>query len=439
MVNIALQRCCRRGIYTLVANCVYLGLSTHTDNEKICRMSEMVFSRRFAAGEEIFRSGDSARNAYIIESGRVEVSDIVKGKRVSIAELGAGEIFGEMSMIDDAPRSATVTAMEETDVIVIQRSRMQQPIITADPLMNLLLRVVLARFRDSQRQFSGKVMTQGTVDKSLEEIRKLALSRIKFEQDMRKGLDASEFELHYQPIIALKGGHIVGFEALMRWRRDDGEYVMPMDFISMAEQTGLIIELGRMALQQATYDHQIFARHFAAAFPDLPALFMSINISGMQLSEMGEIDRIADIIAKSGVDPNAIKLEITETLLVEDPDHAAEALGKLKDLGVSIAIDDFGTGYSSLSYLHQFPLDTLKIDRTFVNNMDKSESSRLIVNSVAQLALALKMDIVAEGIEEQTQLDALRGLGCQYGQGFHIGRPISAEDTVQLIESRPLW
>ena len=132
-------------------------------------------------------------------------------------------------------------------------------------------------------------------------------------------------------------------------------------------------------------------------------------------------------------------MEITETLLVEDPDHAAEALGKLKDLGVSIAIDDFGTGYSSLSYLHQFPLDTLKIDRTFVNNMDKSESSRLIVNSVAQLALALKMDIVAEGIEEQIQLDALRGLGCQYGQGFHIGRPISAEDTVQLIESRPLW
>ena len=166
---------------------------------------------------------------------------------------------------------------------------------------------------------------------------------------------------------------------------------------------------------------------------------MSVNISGLQLSEMDEIDHIAGIIKNSGVDPNILKLEITETLLVEDPEHATTALEKLKGLGVSIAIDDFGTGYSSLSYLHQFPLDTLKIDRAFVNNMDKSESSRLIVNSVAQLALALKMDIVAEGIEEKSQMDALRSLGCQYGQGYFIGKPASFEQTIELINSRPGW
>ncbi|NQV44395.1 MAG: EAL domain-containing protein, partial [Rhodospirillales bacterium] len=123
----------------------------------------------------------------------------------------------------------------------------------------------------------------------------------------------------------------------------------------------------------------------------------------------------------------------------EDPEHAAGALKKIKELGVSIAIDDFGTGYSSLSYLHQFPLDTLKIDGVFVNNMDKSESSRRIVTSIAQLALSLEMDIVAEGIEEKSQMDALRALGCQYGQGFYMVRPASADDILALIETRPSW
>jgi EAL domain-containing protein (putative c-di-GMP-specific phosphodiesterase class I) len=130
---------------------------------------------------------------------------------------------------------------------------------------------------------------------------------------------------------------------------------------------------------------------------------------------------------------------MTETLLVEEPDHAATALKKIKALGVSIAIDDFGTGYSSLSYLHQFPLDTLKIDRAFVINMDKSENSKRIVNSVVQLALGLDMNIVAEGIEEKTQMDALRELGCQYGQGYYMAKPATAEKTVELIESRPSW
>ena len=148
---------------------------------------------------------------------------------------------------------------------------------------------------------------------------------------------------------------------------------------------------------------------------------------------------MAAIIEQSGVDPANIKLEMTETLLVEEPEHAAEALKKIKELGVSIAIDDFGTRYSSLSYLHQFPLDTLKIDRSFVFNMDKSESSRQIVGSIAQLAHALELDIVAEGVEEKTQMDALRKLRCHYGQGYYMAKPATAEKTVELIESRPSW
>ncbi len=361
------------------------------------------------------------------------------GAVVVIAALGEGEIFGEMSMIDDAPRSATVTATADTEVLVIQRSRFQKPLTSADPLMNLLLRVVLMRFREAQRQLSGMKAVAGEMDPALEEIHGLALQRIKLEKDMRQGIEADDFEMHYQPIVQLDSGHIAGFEALMRWRKKDGGYVSPVEFIPLAEDTGLIIELGRWALRVALRDQRRFADRAGAVFADLPPPFMSVNVSGVQLSELAEIDLLAGIIERSGVDPTVVKLEMTETLLVEDPDRAVAALNKIKGLGVSIAIDDFGTGYSSLSYLHQYPLDTLKIDRAFVGNMDKSENSRRIVMSIAHLALALEMDIVAEGIEEKAQLEALRDMGCQYGQGYYMAKPTTADNIVELIESRPIW
>ena len=290
--------------------------------------------------------------------GKVEVSVTRDGAVVVIAALGEGEIFGEMSMIDDAPRSATVTATADTEVVVIQRSRFQKPLTSADPLMNLLLRVVLMRFREAQRQLSGAKTVTGEMDPSLEEIHGLALHRINIERDMRQGLEAEDFEMHYQPIVDLESGRIAGFEALMRWRKKDGGYISPVEFIPLAEDTGLIIELGRWALQTGLRDQRRFADRAGAMSADLPPPFMSVNVSGVQLSELAEIDRLAGIIDQSGVDPTVVKLEITETLLVEDPDHAVAALNQLKELGVSIAIDDFGTGYSSLSYLHQYPLDT---------------------------------------------------------------------------------
>ncbi len=402
-------------------------------------MPELIASKMFAAGEEIFRIGDRGRNAYFIESGSVEVSILRDGEPFVIAELGVGEIFGEMSMIDDAPRSATVTAKEDTEVIEIQHSHFIQPLKSKDPMMDLLLRVVLARFRDAQRQLSGIKAKSDEIDSSLAKIRDLAFQRINNEKEMREGLEADEFEMHYQPIVALDGGHIAGFEALMRWRDKNGGYVSPVEFIPLAEETGLIVELGRLALEHALLDQRTFAESFNTAFPELPLPFMSVNVSGRQLSDLAEIDQLANIISESGVEAREVKLESTETLMMENPEHAAEALKKLKALGVSIAIDDFGTGYSSLSCLHQFPLDTLKIDRAFINNMDKSENSKRIVHSIVQLALALEMDIVAEGIEEKAQMDALKDLGCQYAQGFLMSKPLPTAEAVKLIESKQIW
>ncbi|HJM48423.1 MAG TPA: EAL domain-containing protein [Alphaproteobacteria bacterium] len=402
-------------------------------------MAEMIYAKPFAAGEQIFRIGDRGHNAYFIEKGAVDISLPRDGKGMIIAHLGVGEIFGEMSMIDDAPRSATVTATEDTEVIVIERSRIMKPLQSANPMINLILRVILARLRDAQHQLSGLSGQRDEIDSSLGEIRALAFDRINSERDLRRALEAVEFEMHFQPIVALDRGHIAGFEALMRWHKPDDGFVSPMEFIPLAEETGLIIELGRWALQASLGEHHRLAQAGADAYPDLPPPFMSVNVSAGQFADLNEIDVLGGIITESGVSPEEIKLEITETLMVENFDHATEALNRLKALGVQIAIDDFGTGYSSLSYLHQFPLDTLKIDRVFVNNMDKSESSLRIVASIAHLAHELGMDIVAEGIEEEAQMEALRDLGCQLGQGYFMSKPLPGDEALKLIESAPRW
>jgi len=402
-------------------------------------MPEMIYSKQFAAGETIFSMGERGRNAYFIEKGEVEVFIDRDGEKVVLAHIGKGDIFGEMSMIDDAPRSATVTATKDTEVIVIERSQVLQPLQSANPMMNLLLHVVLTRFRDAQNQLSGIRARSADVGNSLDEIRDLAFARINSERNLLQALDDNEFEMHYQPIVALDGGHIAGFEALIRWRQEDGGFVSPVEFIPLAEETGLIVEIGRFALEQSLRDHRSLSATFAEICPDLPVPFMSVNVSGLQLSRLPEIDILKQIIDDSGVPPEHVKLEITESLMVDNPEHAADALRKLKQTGVSIAIDDFGTGYSSLSYLHQFPLDTLKIDRAFVINMDKTDNGRRITASIAHLALALEMNIVAEGIEEAPQMAALCDLGCHYGQGFHMSRPLPFPDAQALIESNVRW
>ncbi len=402
-------------------------------------MPETVYSTVYHKDDVIFKQGDHGQHALFIERGAVDVIIQKDGLDHIIASLGAGEIIGEMSMIDDAPRSATVVAVQETEVIVIQRSRFIAPLTSADPMMNLILRVVLTRFRDAQNRYSGIARDPNSKDKSLDEIRRLAFERINDERDLMQGLESKEFEMHYQPLIDLETRQLAGVEALMRWRKADGSFVSPGHFIPLAEYTGIIVELGRFALETSLADQVQFVDAFKQSFPDAKLPFMSTNVSGLQLSDLQEIDRIGEIIHNSGVDLTQVKLEITETLMVENPTHAAEALKKLKALGLSLAIDDFGTGYSSLSYLHMFPLDTLKIDRTFVNSMDESESSQRIVNSIVGLALALEMNIVAEGIETETQADALKALTCHYGQGYFFARPQPAQNILELIRAGKTW
>ena len=225
----------------------------------------------------------------------------------------------------------------------------------------------------------------------------------------------------------------------MRWTHPERGFISPGKFIPLAEETGMIIEMGRWALEKGLSDHLTMLEAFAKGFPGEKPPFVSINVSGRQLFELAEIDTMRGIIANSGVEPGQIKLEVTESLMVHDADHAAVALERLKDLGILLAIDDFGTGYSSLSYLHRFPFDTLKVDRAFVVNMSKDEASRKLVHAIAGMAIDLELDIVAEGIEEGHEYHALAGCGCHYGQGYFMARPRPISNIIKLLENATTW
>jgi len=257
-----------------------------------------------------------------------------------------------------------------------------------------------------------------------------AMAQLHLEARLRKAVVNEEMELYYQPIVSLGDGRIAGFEALVRWNDPERGLVGPADFIQMAEDTGAIVPLGTWIIQAAM--RQLAAWN-AERSPDQPPLFMSINVSGRQFARSELADEVTGALTTFGVSPQHIHIEITETALMTDLQAATGVLHRLKDAEVKIHVDDFGTGYSSLSYLVSLPLDGLKIDQSFVNRMTESMESREVVRTIAQLASALKLSVVAEGVETDNQLEELRSLHCEYGQGFLLGRPGPAEDMARLL------
>jgi len=228
--------------------------------------------------------------------------------------------------------------------------------------------------------------------------------------------------LHYQPVVRIQDGSISGVEALLRWRHPERGMIPPDQFIPLAEETGLIIPIGRWVLREGCRH----ARRMRDTLPGGEALTMSINLSVKQLQHSDVIADVHDAVEEAGIDPSALTLEITETVLMADTDLAVTRLRELKALGVNLALDDFGTGYSSLSYLSRFPVDILKMDRSFLTGGATPEMSEL-ASAVLALGTTLKLDVVAEGIEQPEQWTSLRELGCEFGQGFFFARPMDAE------------
>jgi predicted signal transduction protein with EAL and GGDEF domain len=261
-----------------------------------------------------------------------------------------------------------------------------------------------------------------------------AVSRLQLENDLRAALERKEFRVHYQPVVSLASGRIMGLEALVRWQHPRQGLVPPMQFIPIAEETGLIVPIGFWVLQEACGEMGDELSSSAES-----PLFLSVNLSAKQFSQPDLVGPIERILRESGVEAPSLMLEITESAMMEHAKSAAISLAKLKELGVRLSIDDFGTGYSSLSCLHSYPIDSLKIDRSFVGNMSMDGKNMEIVRTFISLADNLEMDVTAEGIETADQLAQLRALGCEFGQGYFFSKPLDGQEVKRLLASKPKW
>jgi diguanylate cyclase (GGDEF)-like protein/PAS domain S-box-containing protein len=267
------------------------------------------------------------------------------------------------------------------------------------------------------------------------DMRASVIARLQLETDLRHALEREEFRNFYQPIVDLASGEIVGFEALLRWQHPTRGLLGPEEFIPVAEETGLIRELGWWNLREAC--RQI--SEWRAALAAHSHLTISVNLSAKQFLQPNLVEDIRKFLRELALAPEALKLEITESTVMADPAAAVEMLQQIKSLGIRLAIDDFGTGYSSLSYLHRFPLDTLKIDRSFISGMGEEGEGMEIARTILPMANNLRLDVVAEGVETIQQVAMLKKLHCKYAQGFYFSRPLSAEGTAALLAGGLTW
>jgi EAL domain-containing protein (putative c-di-GMP-specific phosphodiesterase class I) len=259
-----------------------------------------------------------------------------------------------------------------------------------------------------------------------------AVTLLRLETDLRRAIENEELCVYYQPIVSVANGELHGFEALVRWHHPERGLIQPGDFISLAEETGLILPIGLNVLREACRQLRKWQQR---SLSDRD-LIISVNLSGKQLTQPDLIERIEEVLNESQLKPWHLKLEVTESVVMENPEVAAVTLAKLRALGVFLSIDDFGTGYSSLSYLNRFPFDILKIDRSFISTMNQTDENLQIVKTIVTLAGNLGMQVIAEGVETEDQLNQLRLLKCQYAQGHLFSKALDAAQADLFILNR---
>ena len=262
-----------------------------------------------------------------------------------------------------------------------------------------------------------------------------AVTLLQVEIDLRWAVERQEFVVFYQPLVDLHSGQLVGFEALVRWQHPQRGLVSPLEFIPTAEETGLIVPIGAWVLRAACEQMYLWQQQFPTPRP----LAVSVNLSCKQFVQADLVEHVEHVLRDTGLEPHSLKLEITESVLMEQTSSITTMLGRLHALGVQLSLDDFGTGYSSLSYLHRFPIQTLKIDRSFVSGMNVDSKNAEIVRTIIALARNLSMDVVAEGVETAEHLAALRALQCHYGQGYWFAKPLDVPAATALLAAAPQW
>jgi EAL domain-containing protein (putative c-di-GMP-specific phosphodiesterase class I) len=386
----------------------------------------------------IFSEGDAGDCAYIIEKGRVLVYITKDREEIPLSILGEGEIFGEMSLIDNHNRSASVRALEEVRLSIVTKQQLFERVSAADTVVQLLMRVLLKRLRrnnittQSQSKISDVNLESTNIND--DENAQTALNQIKLENQIFQAFQNQEFVLYYQPIVDLATQRIIGAEALIRWNSPTRGIVAPNLFIDVIENSSMVIPIGHWIINQALKD----LKHIQNDLTQKNKLnvsdefMMSINISGRQFTHSDFLNNLEDLREKHDVMTKNIKLEMTERIMM-DGALALESLHRCRQQGYSVSIDDFGTGFSSLQYLTQMPISFLKIDRSFVMKLISDTKSAAVVSSIIYLAKAMKIEVIAEGIENQEEADILKKMGAHYGQGYLFSKPVELTKFLALI------
>lgn len=390
----------------------------------------------FKAGEVIMSQGEMGSCAYFIQEGRVRiVVEKADGSFLDMGTRGPGSIIGEMAIVDNQPRSATIQSLENCTLLEITKEDFARSVKGANPIVRLISQVILMRYRDILRR-SHTLTEDGPGCPSPEDSERAyaeqtnVVESIKLANEFKVAIATKQLILHYQPIYSISTGQVLGFEALMRWQHPQRGLVPPDEFIPMAEDSGLIIEACRWALGEVC---AMLAR-LDAVRPDLKDLYVSVNFSATDFEESNFLEVFSEILQRNSTPAKRIHIEITERLLMKKPKNVKETLDNCCKLGMKVVIDDFGTGYSSLSYLHQYPIDTLKIDRSFIHNMRSDKAVLGLVKSILTLRENMGIDIVAEGVEELEEAQLLSQLKCDSAQGYYFSRPISESALSALLE-----
>src|SRR5579859_3605743 len=378
-------------------------------------------------GEVLFCEGDAPTTAFLIESGSLRITAQRNGAPVVLSDLGSGALVGEMAVLDDSKRSATATALEPCVLTPIDRAQFAERLQTADPVVRALLLSQVARYRTALATFAGEAPHLESSERPLPGVESAgALDKIRLESQLREALERHELEIRLQPIMEIRSKRLAGFEALTRWSHPERGPIAPSDFIALAEETSLILPVGEYVLREVCST----LRRLADASPQ--PLFIALNVSGRQFEDDQFIERVLAQVRAHGIEPAQLKVEITESLIL-DYSKVAALIEDCHRAGMFVALDDFGTGYSNLEHLHKLTFDTIKLDQSFVRQLDNPRCLA-IVHAVANMAAALGCDMVAEGVETATQLKRLDALGCQYAQGYYVGKPQGVDDAIAALK-----
>ena len=400
----------------------------------------------YPKGSVIFHEEDMRDNAYIIERGEVEISVSKGGKQVPLVRLGQGEVFGETALLGSGRRSAAAVATMDTEVFTISPHILRERIMHLDPLVGLLMSLLVNRYRQWRYKSPEEVMNAETLPREEENLhlvdqadaflndldsqKKVALDELRMAQEISRAIELDQFGPYLQPIVSLPEQKLMGFEALIRWHHPEKGMISPMSFIPVAERTNVVWDLDMLVLRHAC---KLVPQLQKAAGNTGRKLYISVNLSGVHFDSENFAAQIGSIVKESSVDPSQIVLEITESALMGDPLVAEKVLKDIKKAGLTIALDDFGTGYSSLSYLHRFSIDILKIDRSFVQDIQTNPKSMDIVRAITSLAKTFGLRVVAEGVESEKEIPLLADVGCGFGQGYFFSKPLPPAKALDFV------